>query len=314
MCLAGRCQLSGSVLPCTEHGIRNAIAAGGGPYTFACDGPTTVITRGEISIDTDVVLDGEEMLTVDGNGDHRVFSVSGKAELRALRVRHGSATKHLDHHSCGGIMNAGVLKLENSEVSANSADSGGGGGICNSGVFQLVQSAVRGNTAKACAGIFNNGALTLIDSTVSGNTAAAGGGGICSSGALTLTRSTVSENSARYAGGIESAGKLTVSDSTVSENVSEEAGAGLFLVGEATLTDSTVSGGVGGDESCIIHITRAAGSMSVANTSVLGCCSGRTDLVTSDGHSVESPGDTCGFEQATDGSGAPMNELEEEGR
>jgi hypothetical protein len=32
-----------SVCPCTEGGIRAAIAEGGGPFTFDCDGPTTVV-------------------------------------------------------------------------------------------------------------------------------------------------------------------------------------------------------------------------------------------------------------------------------
>jgi hypothetical protein len=33
-CLSGACELTGSVLPCTEQGIRNAVAVGGGPYTL----------------------------------------------------------------------------------------------------------------------------------------------------------------------------------------------------------------------------------------------------------------------------------------
>jgi hypothetical protein len=34
-----------NVCPCTEAGIRAAIAEGGGPFTFECDGPTTVVTE-----------------------------------------------------------------------------------------------------------------------------------------------------------------------------------------------------------------------------------------------------------------------------
>jgi len=60
------------VFPCTEEGIRDAIAVGGGPHPFDCDGPTTVVTEAEIVIDSDVILDGEGNLTVDGNDDHRV--------------------------------------------------------------------------------------------------------------------------------------------------------------------------------------------------------------------------------------------------
>ena len=75
------------VCPCTELGIRAAIAAGGGPYTFSCGGPQTVVTEAEIVIDSDIVLDGGGDLVVDGGFEHRVFSVEEavSAELRAIQ-------------------------------------------------------------------------------------------------------------------------------------------------------------------------------------------------------------------------------------
>jgi hypothetical protein len=45
-----------TVCACTEAGIRAAIAEGGGPFTFDCEGPTTVVTEAEIVIDNDVIL------------------------------------------------------------------------------------------------------------------------------------------------------------------------------------------------------------------------------------------------------------------
>jgi hypothetical protein len=59
--------------PCTEQGIRDAIAEGGDPHTFDYDGAQTVVTEFEIVIESDVILDGEGNLTVDGNERHRVF-------------------------------------------------------------------------------------------------------------------------------------------------------------------------------------------------------------------------------------------------
>ena len=41
LCAAGQCEPITSLFPCTEQGIRDAIAEGGGPHFFACDGPTT---------------------------------------------------------------------------------------------------------------------------------------------------------------------------------------------------------------------------------------------------------------------------------
>ena len=63
-CFDGVCAPVGA-FPCTEQGIRDAIAAGGGPHYFACDGPTTVGTPFNIKIDNDVILDGEGKLTVE---------------------------------------------------------------------------------------------------------------------------------------------------------------------------------------------------------------------------------------------------------
>jgi hypothetical protein len=62
--------------PCTEQGIRDAIIVGGGPHTSNCQGPTTVTTEAEIAIDNDVILHGQGDLTVDGNDNHRLFTVA----------------------------------------------------------------------------------------------------------------------------------------------------------------------------------------------------------------------------------------------
>jgi hypothetical protein len=82
-----------NVCPCTEEGIRAAIGEGGGPFTFDCDGPTTVETDAEIVIDNDVVLYGEGELTVDGKLRSVVFSVGAgvEAELRGFTVIRGGA-------------------------------------------------------------------------------------------------------------------------------------------------------------------------------------------------------------------------------
>jgi len=296
MCQAAQCALSGSVLPCTEQGIRNAIAAGGGPYTFDCDGPTRVTTEAEITIFKDVVLDGRGDLTVSGNDDHRVFSVLPEvtAKLDGLTLTGGSATPN-DVESCGGLLNNGLLTLTSCTVSGNAA-AAGGGGLCNFGTLTLIDSAVAGNTAKACAGFFNNGTLTLTNSTVSGNAAAVGGGGLCNSGTLTLSNSVVWGNSADHTGGIENSGTLTLSNCTVSGNVSEEGVGGIFNIGAATVTYSTVSGNTAGGEGADI---RNAGTLRMANTLIDGNCIG-DDVSTSGGYNIESPDDTCRFDQVSD--------------
>ena len=153
-CEAGQCALGGSVLPCSEQGIRNAIAAGGGPYTFDCDGTMPVVTEAEIVIDNDVELDGEGNLTVDGNEDHGVFFVAEgvTAGLRGVTVTGGEGL---------GIGNLGWLTLTNSTVSDN-----GEGILTGAGRLTLTNSTVSGNGTSAIAHC--GGSITIANSTVSG--------------------------------------------------------------------------------------------------------------------------------------------------
>ena len=274
---------------CTEAGIREAIAAGAGPHTFACNGATTVVTEAEIFIDNDVILDGEGQLTLDGDGDHDVFAVAEgvTAELQGFAVTNGADDPSIS--GAGGIRiraNA-TLTLTNSIVSGNTG-SGLGGGITNRGSLTLTNSAVSGNRG---SGIFNGpgGTLTLTNSTVSGNTAIQKGGGIYNlqGGMLTLVNSTVSGNSAAAGGGgICNCGVLDPAGGTV------------------TLVNSTVSGnsGVAGEDG----ILSEDGTVTVTNSLVDDACGG---VITSNGYNIESPGNTCGFDQTGDRSGVTTEQL-----
>jgi len=256
-CQAGQCALSGTVLPCTEQGIRNAIATGGGPYTFSCAGPTIVTTTAEIVIDNDVILDGEGNLTVDGNESHRVFYVaeSVTAELRGFTVTRGAATASggggIGAGWGGGIQNNGTLVVTDCIVSGN-ATTGFGGGIWNRGQLTLENGTVSGNTAPTGGGIANHGTLTVTNSTVPGNAADIAGGGIYNGAGLTLNAegltlidSTVSGNDGF--GIYNSYGVATLINSTVAGNngfgiASVGDGFGHANQGVATLTNTTVSG------------------------------------------------------------------------
>jgi hypothetical protein len=316
-CEAGACALSGTVLPCSEQGIRNAIAAGGDDtYTFDCDGPETVATEAEIVIDNDVILDGEGNLGVDGNDDHRMFSVTVgvAAELHGFTVTRGATSGTRDFPELGGgISNDGTLTLTNSAVSASSF-----GGISNGrgGEMTISNCSVSGNTD---AGIWNDGALTVTGSTVSKN-----GKGIWNNGPLAVTNSTVSGNFLE--GGVQNAeeGTLTLANSTVSGNAG---GGGIDNDGTMTLTNSTVSGNAVGrgargggifNTASLTVISSTVGNNSgwgdalyiggcfpdrecmttIANTLIQGDClsSDKAEPLTSAGYNVESPGDTCGLD------------------
>jgi len=254
---AGVCQAGTCAFACTEQGIRDAIAAGGGPHTFDCDGLTPVVTQAEIVIDNNVILDGEGNLTVDARYAHRVFAVASgvTAELRGMTITGGRPTEQSsgDHlrFNGGGVFNSGVLTVANSTVSHNTAW-GGGGGI-----------------------VTFHGELTVENSTVSGN--AAGGGG----------------------GGIHVQGLLTVTNSTVSGNTADSSGGGIFFVSgihSLTLTHSTVSGNTSSRGDGL-----ASDSANLTNTLVDNDCYWFIGAeIVSGGYNVESPGNTCGFDQQTD--------------
>ena len=242
----------GNVCPCTEAGIRAAIAEGGGPFTFACGGLRTVVTEAEIVIDNDVILDGLGWLTLDGNDEHRVFLVAEGAtvELHGFTVTRGRV-----EGDGGGIANDyGTLTINTSTVSGNTS-------MCNAG------------------GISNTGTLTLINSTVSGNTdegkapskeqPCLGGGGVGNYlGTLMMTNCTVSGN---IYGGISN------------------------IMGTATVVSSTVS------DNTVFDIRSIFEAVSTFTNSVVdGDCDADIVSILSNGYNIESPGNTCGFDQPTD--------------
>jgi hypothetical protein len=265
-----------NVCPCSEAGIRAAIAEGSGPFTFDCNGPTTVVTKAEVVIDNDVILDGEGNLTLDGNDEHSVLSVpSGvTVDLRGFMVTKGGSFLG------GGIVNNGTLTLTDSVVSENSI-----GIRSRGGTVTLTDSTVSGNTIN---GIWNSdGTVTLTDSVVSENSI-----GIWSRRrTVTLTDSTVSENGI---GIVNEDGTVTLANSTVSGNADAGIVNGILnFDGTLTLTNSTVSGNAGPG------IWNSDGTVTLANTLVDDDCFGLDEAV-SGGYNIESPGDTCGFDQGTD--------------
>jgi hypothetical protein len=300
-CQAGECEPIASVFPCTEQGVRAAIAEGGGPHGFDCTGPRVIATEAEIVIDNDVILDGRKM-TVNANLTHRVFSVTEgtMAELWRVTVTRG----HWQEFTLGGggIYNEGTLGLRNCTVSesealqecgAGTCFDGAGGGILNAGTMTVVNTTVRNNRATGGGvgargggvggGISNEGTLTLEQSTISGNSGALWGGGLHNGRGPTLLGAT-----------------LRVINSTISNNVATNAGAtpgrGGGIANEGTLTvlstTFSVNNAARGD-----GIATSMGTVTLANTLIDDRCEGN---ITSNGYNLESTGDTCGLNQSTD--------------
>jgi len=302
-CQDGSCGAIASVFPCTEQGIRDAIAEGRGPHAFDCAEPTTVTTDDQLIIDNDVVLDGLKKLEIDGGGLTRVFMIMEgvSAELRRLAVTGGNT-----NFFGGGILNLGTATLIDCVVSESRTDMFGGG-ISNGDVnhqaeLTIVDSVISNNAADvAAAGIASYGTLSVRNSTVSDNATPGNAAGIGNAGAATVTNTTVSGNSAEFLGGgifNDGLATLTLTNSTVSGNSSDNAGGGMINWGTASVTNCTFANNSAARGSAIDDIDMEGASLTLRGSLIDGECIAGT--VISNGHNLESPGNTCGLYDPTD--------------
>ncbi len=204
-----------------REAIRNANAGAdvSGGHCAAGDSTGTTIVFGSSvgaitlastlpAINSNVIIDGGQGVTISGNKAVQVMFVSSSA---ALTLNH--------------------LTIANGKSAGS-----GGGGINNAGVLTITNSTVSDNSCAACtggAGIFNSGTLSIFSSTVSGNFATGNGGGINNSGTLSITNSTFSANTTNnVSGGIFNSGTLTVTNSTFAANATNffplDKGGGIY--------------------------------------------------------------------------------------
>ncbi len=128
-CLQGSCV---GTFACTDQGIRDAVAVGGGPHGFDCDGPQTVVLEEAVFVDQNVILDGLGNLSLtserpSGFAEPLFVVQDGSSfELRKLKLSNplseclvgGGELKVVDSafEECGtGIQSGnGALHVENS--------------------------------------------------------------------------------------------------------------------------------------------------------------------------------------------------------
>jgi hypothetical protein len=244
-------------------------------------------------------------LTLDGDFDHRVFTVdqTANAQLLAIDVIQGNDMTN----RAGAILNNGTLVLRDSVLSTNI-----GGGLRNFGTATVDTCIISDNQGGGVRNEFS-AAMTLTDSTVSGNVSDSFGlgGGIWSDGTLISIGNTVSGNVAGIrGGGIYNSGSLTLINSTVSGNAAGSLGGGIHTDNstvDVSLINSTVANNSAPNGSAIS--SDSAASQMLRGTILEGTCGG-PNLFTSDGYNIESPGDTCGFGQTGDQSGVTAGQLD----
>jgi hypothetical protein len=158
-------------------------------------------------------------------------------------LRDQIADNHADGYRGGGIDHAaGTLTITDSELSANSADIGGGIAVENGGPATLTGVAIVGNTAGGDgAGLFNQFQTTVTNTTIAGNvvTQPAGeGGGADFEGPATLRNVTVAGNSAATAAGLRTVAALTLQN-TIVVGPCPAVGPGAIASAGNNLTDGT---------------------------------------------------------------------------
>ncbi|MGF1523744.1 MAG: choice-of-anchor Q domain-containing protein [Leptolyngbyaceae cyanobacterium] len=271
--------------------LREALAfvETGGTIEFAPDLAGTIAldaSLGQLVIDKALTINGtgEDVITVDAQGNSRVFRISDEdygtqlgVNIQGLTITGGNVGDRFDNDG-GGIYTTEELDLTNVTITGNTAFDGGG--ISGQyGSITLTDSTVSGNEAAGSGGGIHNQftETTLIRSTVSDNTATTGGGiadGI--GGSSTLISSTVSGNSAVTGGGISNdenySNGVSLSDTVVANNTASGLGGGISIGnyngGMNTIANSIISSNTSGLGGGGIYIAYRSGEVFLNNTIV----------------------------------------------
>ena len=219
---------------------------------------------------------GAGMLTIDGNGNDRVFVHGGKGTLTLEDLTIANGMVATDKAIGGCIYSKGNVALTRSTLTSCKAIGQTlalGGGAVAYGDMTLDSSTVSGNLADATVGQAQTAALgggvvglgqvnglTLRHSLISGNTVHAASGSAQGGGVggfkITAKYSTIQGNAAKAigdasdygaAGGIVALYSLSMAGSTVDHNEAD-LGGGIFIGdggGFATIIQSTISANIG---------------------------------------------------------------------
>ena len=290
--------------------------------TVSGGGGGGIYNEGDMTVEN-CTLDSNQVTgsTAAGGGGIETVGVTGigsntvKANLIRAIITHNTAPLG------GGVRNLfGNMNIDLSTIDSNSADNSGGGVENVGGSIAILNTAITNNVApQAGAGVDDEGTMDIINSYIAGNSslgitppnppvAGGSGGGIFISGggAMNLVSTTVTGNTARQGGGVYNHGAIVVTNATIFNNAatsgtgSVNAGSEVYACG-----NKDESLGLGCDNGITdsngnFVITSQFVNTIVGNSTTLDNCGGDvTDLITSDGHNIETA-NTCGFTTATD--------------
>lgn len=187
-----------------------------------------------ITADVSINGPGASQLTISGNNNFRVFSLtlsSGLVSFSGLTITNGRISNDVG----GGIYNqsSANVKVTDSTISNGFAILGGGIANSSTGTFTITNSTLINNSSSTGGGCYNGlGTLNIINSTLNNNLANSGnGGGIITGSTLNIINSTLHGN---FAGGRGGAiynnsfdAQISISQSTIVQNTSALGGGGV---------------------------------------------------------------------------------------
>ncbi len=176
-----------------------ATACPASTVTFQAGVSTVTLTSAELLVSQNLTINGGSGVTVSrstaaGTPQFRIFNVQSgnNVNINGLTVSNG------DHPvQAGGILNSGILTLNNMQISGNRAPQGGG--LQNDSVLNLSNTSLVNNTANLIGGglaIFGSSTI-LSNCTVAGNVAGNSSGGIFTAGnigPLSITNCSIVDN------------------------------------------------------------------------------------------------------------------------
>ena len=230
---------------------------------------------------------GADLLSISGNNASRViYNQNSLLTITGVTITGGNGVSSFDNGLGGGINNSGQLNLNDSIVTGNTTDLGGGGIYTGaSRVLNINNSSVSNNTARNGGGIYYS--LTggnITNSNINANMASGGGGGIfVSTGNINITASNITNNKSSGGGGIYNigGGTMTINNSAVIATQAVGTGGGIYNGNTLNLNNSTISsntanplnftiGGGGIDNNGTLNLTASTLSNNAALNSTYG--------------------------------------------
>ncbi|MEM9182001.1 MAG: choice-of-anchor D domain-containing protein [Pseudomonadota bacterium] len=210
----------------------NAVQIDGGAISFDAIGSEAQLT--------DVVLSGNT-----AGDDGGAIAVKNGAQLTLTRSQVDNNSAAADG---GGAYSTGTLFVENSTISGNTSNRGGGVRLSATGTLDITNSEITSNEATLGGGIDTAGATELTDSVFRANTAAGSGGAMYGRAGFAVIGSTMSDNTASEGGAIFTLTNETsqLTNTTISGNTATGSGnlfpAAVYAFAPIVLTNSTIVG------------------------------------------------------------------------